>query len=206
MRPQTILSTLTLCLAISWSSFGQKDISEDAGGNVYAVIVGISDYRNINDLKCADQDAEAFSKYIDLTFPNAKSITLTNEQASSDTLLIALYDILIDSGQKDTIVFYFSGHGDCESALVNQPAFLLTYDSPSNNYLIASLRIDDLKSIIASYVEKKNLEVILFIDACRAGKLSEYNPEGPSKTASQLLNLFKKEVYRPPKEPDWITD
>lgn len=194
MKAPILPICLILSFAVSWNAFAQEETPEKAGGHVYAVIVGISDYRSINDLSFADQDAEAFNQYIGAAFPDARSVVLTNEQANHDTLLNALYDILIDAGQGDTVIFYFSGHGDCESALVNQPGFLLTHDTPPHNYLIAALRVDDLKALIESYVKAKNAEVIFFIDACRAGQLAGHNAGGPSKTASLLLDLFDKEV------------
>lgn len=162
--------------------------------NVHALIVGVSEYENINDLQYADNDALAFSEMIKCAYPCVEPFLLTDEHAKHDTLLNVLANIMIEANPNDTIIFFFSGHGDNESGLPDQPGFLLTHNTPPTNYLIASLRVNDLKSFITQYVRQKNIQVFLFIDACRAGQVSRSHPDGPKQTAAYLQKAFNNEV------------
>ncbi|MCG8329401.1 MAG: caspase family protein [Chitinophagales bacterium] len=169
---------------------------------VFALIIGISDYEHISDLKYAHVDAEAMKTYIEKAFPTSQSTVLTDSSATRKNIVTALANILTEVNSGDTVLIYFSGHGDCESRLKGDPGFLLSYDSPNNNYLISAIRVDELKSIIESYIEKNKAKVILFVDACRAGSISENNQQGPGKTTASLMNLFQNEILFLACKPD----
>ena len=186
-----VIFQLSIYLLMSFQLKSQVD-SED--NNLYAVIVGISNYENVRDLNYAHQDALQFKKYINEVYTDAKLSILIDSTATRINILIELGNILSEVDTGDTVIFYFSGHGDCETRLIEEPGFLLSYDSPKNNYLISALRVSELKSFFESYIEKRGAKVMLFIDACRAGSLSKDNSLGPGKTASSLMNLFQNEL------------
>lgn len=176
--------------------------NDETDPTVFALIIGISDYEHISDLKYAHADAEAMKTYIDKAFPSSHSTVLTDSSATRKNIVTALANILTEVNAGDTVIIYFSGHGDCESRLAGDPGFLLSHDSPNNNYLISAIRVDELKSIIESYIEKNKAEVFLFVDACRAGSVSEGNQQGPGKTTASLMNLFQNEVLFMACKPD----
>src|SRR6266513_6190572 len=63
-----------LCFAIHFACFSQKDTTRGIGnlkekekkswGNIYALVVGISNYKYITQLNYADDDAEAFRDFL----------------------------------------------------------------------------------------------------------------------------------------------
>ena len=109
--------------------------------NIYAVVVGISDYQDpgIPDLRFADKDAEAFVNYLrsnaggNLDHDHLK--VLINQQATMAQFGIALDWLMESAKEGDKVIIYFSGHGDVEEKTLTQPGFLLCWDAPSRVYI-----------------------------------------------------------------------
>jgi len=77
---------------------------------MYALVVGIDDYRNIRKLNGAVNDSRDIAAA--LRTAGAKDIILLNDAAAKRDAVFAAWDKLIgESGPDDTLVFSFAGHG-----------------------------------------------------------------------------------------------
>jgi tetratricopeptide (TPR) repeat protein len=147
--------------------------------NIYAVIVGISDYKpddNIPPLKYAHRDAEEFNDFLRSkaggSVPEDHIKLLINKDATVAAVYNAL-DWLTQTTTKDDLVyFYFAGHGDKESQTIFNLGFLLTYNTQSPIYNNNALRIEDLNNIANTLSVRNNAKVVLITDACHSGDLS----------------------------------
>ena len=102
-------------------------------GDLYAVIVGLSNYKNpkIPPLKLAAKDATDFAKFIETQeqlFRKTKVFLRTNENAAKTELEKYLFYELRQAGKDDTIVLFFSGHGAVDPKRPGE-FFFLTYDA-----------------------------------------------------------------------------
>jgi hypothetical protein len=124
---------------------------------MFAVVVGISRYLNNNNLKYADDDAvliydnlkAAFSKELE----NGAITILTNEQATSASVVNAMGNAFSQANENDYIVFYFSGHGSNGS--------FCAYDGFINH--------TEVKNI---FVNSKSKYKVCVADACFSGGIS----------------------------------
>ncbi len=165
-----------------------------------AVVVGISDYQDegIPDLQFAHRDAEAFAEW--LKSPAGGAITqenlllLTNKNATNGKISTALYWLLDECREGDAAIFYFSGHGDIEAKIRNQSGFLLTHDSPPNNYIGSALNLRDVQDIVSTLSTDRKVRVLLITDACHAGKLAGSGINGAQATAQSLAQQFANEI------------
>lgn len=113
----TILTNVCLYSQTKGASPQPAPNSGEGRGEVYAVVVGISDYQDkaIPDLRFADKDADAFANY--LRSPAGGSLdgdhlkVLTNQQATAGRLAEALDGLIELAKEGDQIIIYFSGHG-----------------------------------------------------------------------------------------------
>ncbi len=164
-----------------------------------AVVVGISDYQDdrIPDLKYAHRDAEAFAAWLASpaggNVPEDNIQLFTNKKATSSAISTALSDLLNVCRAGDQVVFYFSGHGDVEARIRNQPGYLLTWDTPPNVYMAGALNLRDLQDIVGTLSDMQ-VRAVLVTDACHAGKLAGSGIGGTSATASALQKQFANEV------------
>ena len=165
-----------------------------------AVVVGVSDYQNdqIPDLRFAHTDAEAFSDYLkspsggDLKADNIK--LLLNEDATGGNVRNALDWIVKQTKKDDQCIIYFSGHGDVETLYEEEPGHFLVYDSPSSTYQINSLRVEDLKLMVANLSKDVGAKVLVITDACRSGTLAGSGIKGAQATAAAFLDQFDNEI------------
>ena len=172
-----------------------------------AVVVGISDYFDdqIPDLKYADKDAEAFAAW--LQSPAGGSLTsdqvvlLTNEKATTPQFSAALDWLIEQCREGDQAIIYFSGHGDVETKTIMNWGFLLTYNSPPNNYIAGAFLIPYLQSVVSTLAQK-NVKVVMISDACHAGKLAGSEYGGTQATALNLSRQFANEVKIMSCQPD----
>ena len=121
-----------------------------------AVVIGISDYQDlkISDLQFADKDASAFAAWLQGpaggTVPADNIKLLTNKAATTGAIAAAMDWLIADSKKGDQAIIYFSGHGDVETLTRFQRGFLLTYDSPPNNYKAGAFALIFLQDIIST--------------------------------------------------------
>lgn len=189
-----LLSAASKSLDAQAMSLGPTSVSD---GDIYALIIGISDYKHVNDLQFAHRDAKIFADYLQSTaggsVPKDNIRLLTNEQATIANIYMAK-QWLEESAQKDDLVFfYFAGHGDVESSLYKL-GFLLAYDTPEENYFNNAVRIEDFNIMANTLSVVNEAKVILITDACHSGKLAGSDNRGNQLVGDQLSTVSSSEV------------
>lgn len=180
-------------------------IREDLAGaapaierNKWALIVGISDYRDpqIASLKYAHADARAL--YDHLTdprcggYPPDQIRMLLNEHATGAAIRDGLYTFLQQPGPEDFVIVFFACHGGPNP---NRPSSLYVFPHDTERARIAATAIsmDHVKEALSA----RNLlaeRVILLADTCHAGGL---NREGArSVDAADAMNRFVQDMAR----------
>ncbi len=177
-------------------------------GNTYAVIVGIANYENQNipNLNFCNRDAQAFSDYLRSqaggSVPSDNIRLLIDTNATTAAVYNALNwlhdkcdeDMQEDSKTVNTIYFFYSGHGDVESQTINELGFLLTYNTPANNYINNAVRLEDLNYYAITLSVQFHAKVILVTDACHAGKLAGSDLHGPELVGRTLNAVQQNEI------------
>lgn len=165
-------------------------------GKLYAVVIGISNYQNVEKLRFADKDASAFADFLKSTAGGSVDTSniklLLNENATTGKIDAAFGWLADHVNAGDIAVIYFAGHGDVETRTNRQNGYLLTYDSPKNVYIAGALPVSYLSDFVSTLTDKK-AQVLLITDACRSGKLAG-GMEGAKQTSSMLMNQWSSEI------------
>ena len=155
--------------------------------NTYALIVGISQYKEMPALQYADRDAIAFAEFVKGQGAPDQNIKLfLNEEASRLNIVDELYKLSQIAKPQDLFYFYFGGHGDLEANVSNENTLLLLHDAPVKSYFKgdAFLQVSELKNWL-SVLSKKQVQVVFIADACHSGGLIGGN-EGRVRTQKVL--------------------
>ena len=150
---------------------------EKIGGEKYAVIVGISKYRNggtgLANLKYASRDALAFRDFLESpaggSFPKENVRTLFEEEATSQNLRSALFTFLTKPRPQDLVVIYFAGHG-APDPNDSRNLYLLTYDTQPDDMGGTAFLMSDLQDVFDRILKAKH--VITLIDSCHSYGIS----------------------------------
>jgi len=160
-------------------------------GDLYALVVGVSKYRDnrVPALDLAAQDAKDFAEFLktqDKVFRNAAVTLLTNEKASKAEIEKYLYYTLPKAGKDDTIILFLSGHGGFDPIRPKDFLFF-PYDAESEYLGTTGVRMSGL-----DFLQGVNAERVLVIaDACRV----EVGPNGmKSKSVAPSIALFLQEA------------
>ena len=189
----TVLSSQSFSQSPSVRGAKEENTSNNATGNQYALVVGISKYHNIQPLLYADDDANAFKDFLIDTklVPEANIHTLIDSTATRSRFYAEIKKIMDRLKENDRVIIYFAGHGDVDNDI--DAGFLLGYNCEATPYA-ASDAIDI--SMLERYVDaitKKNVKVILISDACRSGKLTG-GAHGAELTLTALSSRFKNTI------------
>lgn len=134
--------------------------------NTFAVIIGNEDYREVDNVPYALNDATIFATYCHKTLGLPEKNVKLYENATYGTILSAIENIQnISTAYKGDInvIFYYAGHGVPDEG--SNKAYLLPIDANGRNSAVC-YSIDKL------YEELNELEakqVIVFLDACFSG-------------------------------------
>lgn len=195
------------CLAFSFvgdsQSIGARGILKKAdstvvSGNTYAIVIGISKYKNVPSLQYADRDAQAFDDFLlsdaGGKVPATNIEEFLNENATRTNIGDAISEVARKAKSGDRVYFFFAGHGDMEDLTQIENGLLLLYNSPNGNYFGMNddvLEILDLKRYL-SPLSERGVEMIFIVDACHAGNLKG-GVQGIEQTASALAASWGKE-------------
>jgi len=146
----------------------------NAAPNVWAVIVGVDDYENINDIVGCKNDAAAVAKILMLhgLLHPSRLYLMTEKMGgvfkpTGANIKKALNEALSKAAPQDLVVIYFSGHGGVDEAS-GETVFTgvnFNFDDPLDTGLSGSA----LQALISRTAATK---VLMFFDACRSGGLA----------------------------------
>lgn len=162
----------------------------------YAVVVGISDYKDpkIPDLKYADKDAQAFYDFITSPeggdFNKENVLLLKNEQATLRNIKLALTNFLKNAIDTDYVVIFMACHGEPEPDRPNN-LYLLTHDTELASLSATAYHMENVNADMKRYILAKRL--IFLADACHSAGLSagSVGTRGFSNTINIALSELK---------------
>lgn len=167
---------------------------QKATGTKYAVVVGVSRYRNasagLSNLRYADRDARAFRDF--LLSPEGGSFHpenirfLINEDATAENVRSALFTFLTKPGPDDLVVLYFAGHGAADP---NDPRnlYLLTHDTKPDDMGGTAFPMWQLLDVFARILKAKR--VVTFADSCHSFGISG-EAYSPFPRQNNLVNQY----------------
>ena len=201
------IGLLTLC---HWPSTAQEmNGFTNLKPSTHSLIIGISKYANIEDLKFADRDAKVFRNYLlntlDTRSDSSNIVMLLNKQAVSPAIYQALENLVSMVEEGDKVYIYFSGHGDSENSTIFKSGFLLTHDTPKGNYYTNSINVDILNHFIQTLSSKNKADVMFIADACRSGNVSFSEGNGTVQTVRSLTKSVADEVRLLSCQPEEIS-
>ncbi|MEO7922555.1 MAG: caspase family protein [Chitinophagaceae bacterium] len=200
---------ISFCFAFAGTVFAQppgerslkpvaKQDSAKAAGNTYAIIIGISDYKQVTDLQYADKDAQAFERFLlseaGGKTPKANIETFINENATRNNIADAISLVIEKAKPGDRAYFFFAGHGDMEVKTQVENGLLLLYNSPDGGYFGMKhdvLEVFELKRYLSPLAEN-GIEMIFIVDACHSGNLKG-GIKGVEQTGFALAAAWGKE-------------
>jgi|GEM_PF-4141799 len=173
-----------------------KRYFEDQHIQRYAVVVGISDYKDarIPDLKYADVDAQSFYDFITSpiggNFTKENVLLLKNEQATLKNVKSAVTNFLKKAIDTDFVVIFMACHGEPEPDRPNN-IYLLTYDSELDNLPATAYHMENINTDMKRYISAKRL--IFFADACHSAGIAEgsIGTRGFSNTVNIAISELK---------------
>lgn len=200
----TNILIFSLLLIIAQVCYAQDErgmsqiVSEKETSNIYAIIIGISDYKEVEDLKYADQDALGFASFLMSetggTVDAANISILLNEEATAVNIGNVLDYLAPKIKEGDRLILFFAGHGDIEAANQNN-GLLLLHKAPKSSYFSFGdeyLKVSDIRGINQFCVQNK-AKAIIITDACRSGHLAG-GSEGSANTSLALSEKWANEI------------
>jgi len=173
-----------------------KQYFEDNHIQRYAVVVGVSDYKDpkIPDLKYADADSQAFYDFITRpiggNFNKENVLLLKNEQATLKNVKLAITNFLKKAIDTDFVVIFMACHGEPEPDRPNN-IYLLMHDSELDSLSATAYHMENVNTDMKRYISAKRL--IFFADACHSAGLTEggVGTRGFSNTVNVALSELK---------------
>lgn len=169
------------------------ELSKEMGtGNLYALVVGISTYRNhkIPRLKLSDKDARDFAEFLKTQAQLFRGIDvhlLVNEEATEREVRKYLDYKLARATKDDTVMLFFSGHGATDPRLPGDFLFV-PYDADPE--FLASTAVNMTQSRFLKRLVAKR--VILFVDACHAGGFFDAGTKNIQPPMEALLQQIRE--------------
>jgi hypothetical protein len=97
--------------------------------------------------------------------PDEQIVFIRNEQATKSHIAAELVKLLRKTGQGDTLLFYYTGHGSRDYSNPARPVSFVTYDTKSN------WTVGEMFDLLEA--EFKGSQALLLADCCHSGGLAE---------------------------------
>ena len=164
-------------------------------GKKYALIIGISRYRNsssIPNLEYADVDARSIYEFLQQPaaggFSRENMLLLANEDATLATIRQALTNFVAKASTNDLLVIFFAGHG-APDAFAPQNLYVIAHDTHVKNMPDTALAMPELLRYVEQNIKSKR--VVLLMDACHSAGLA---PAGTRDLPNNLANQYLEQL------------
>jgi TolB-like protein len=145
-----------------------------SGSILWLLSIGVSRYASPDlNLEFADADAQAMADTIQSAARNGpyrevRSLVLTNEDATRESILGGLSRFLGQAGPDDVAVLFVAGHGIRD--LTSGSYYFLPAPATAENLVTEGLRMSDFDEMLR--VVRRNVRaMVVMLDTCHAGAL-----------------------------------
>lgn len=175
-------------------------VSTGFKGRKFALVVGVSKYRNrddrLRDLAYAEADARSVRDFLAQPegggFEPGDIVYLDDEKATVEAVRAALTLILSKAGPDDLIFIYLAGHGDADPNAPQNLYFIL-HDTKLADMPSTALPMTELQELLDRQVRAQR--VVVFIDTCHSAGLSGERPSGARGVENNLINLYASKLF-----------
>ena len=181
-------------------------------GNTYAIVIGISDYKDadIPKLSFSNRDAVVFADFLMSapggSVPKQNIKLLIDSAATIGEVDKSLGWLKYNCKEGDKVYFYFSGHGETENVTMFRNGYLICYNTPSVAFVNMGLSIDRLNDIVTTLSTETKAKVIVITDACHSGTMAGNKFKGNFFTGEQLMRKKKNEIRMASCKPDELSN
>jgi hypothetical protein len=167
-----VLSTVPPALTYPSNKLSHLTIPSTGAVQTWAVIIGISNYRDtrIPSLRYAVADAKAFYEWTISPsggrYAPAQVKVLLNEEATGEKIKEALFEWLKQALAEDVITIYYSGHGTPDSPDSNDNLFLLPFDANYERIATTGFPMWDIETALKRFIKAR--KVVVIADACHS--------------------------------------
>lgn len=157
-------------------------------GNLHVLAVGVSKYKDkrIPELNLSARDAKIFGEFLesqDHVFKNANVKVLLNDEATRERIENYLYyELPKRAGKDDTVILFFSGHGEADP-LRPRDFFFLPYDADPEHIRTKAVEMTGLEFLETLDVKR----VLVIADACYSGGFSKARAKSVKSPVSVFL-------------------
>ncbi len=141
---------------------------------IWAVVVGINDYRNIRPLRFAVDDARTFYRHLvdHLGIPEGNVTLLLDKEADLTTLRSVLGTRLKNrAGKDDMVILYFAGHGATERDVMSPDGdglekYLLPHGADLKDLYASALPMREIQHV---FNRIRSERLVFIVDSCYSG-------------------------------------
>ncbi len=171
----------------------------------YAIIIGINEYKNTNNLLYAVNDAVAIADLLEKKFEyNKDNIELILDKDATKKNILDKYIKLIEkTNENDSVIVFYAGHGYTQRSKKNDVGFLVPTDASVEN-INTLIRWDELTRN-ADFIKAKHM--LFIMDACYSGLAVTrgFNP-GTSRFLKDMLQRYSRQVLVAGKGDQVVSD
>lgn len=165
-------------------------------GRKYALVIGISQYKNnlkgIRNLEYADADARSIYDFLQQPeaggFSREDMLFLANEQATIAQMRLALTNFIAKPSENDLLLIFVAGHGAPDPS-APQNLYVIAHDTSVSDMADTALAMSDLRRYIEQNIRCKR--VIMLLDTCHSAGLST---ETTRDLGNNLTNLYLEKL------------
>ena len=192
-----LMLVITLSCVLGFPAFplAKGDLGASSGES-WAIIVGVSDYKYVNDLNYCDDDAIGLYNQIAPSWGVDHVMLFIDANATKSNIHDAIFDWLSPAeNASDTVLFFFSGHGghgtdvDPIDETDGQDEYICPYDSLSTSWA-NDIRDDEFDQWMGILDSSK---IVVILDTCFSGGfISSAATEGVASSKAILTDVNSK--------------
>jgi uncharacterized caspase-like protein len=174
---------------------------EEKQRNVYAAVIGVSDYGNdeIPDLDFAAADAEAFYDYLldGMQVPEENVYKLLDGEATRQRMMEVLGEDLRERAEEqDIVIIYYAGHGAPEASIDDPDGdgaekYLVPADANPSRLFSTAFGMN----VVSQIFSRIRAQTILFVaDACYSGAAGEGRTFGTGVSGGRISDNYLRRL------------
>ncbi|MGN7765135.1 caspase family protein [Paenibacillus sp. 22594] len=142
-------------------------------GNYNFMLVGVDDYsdKGYPELSSVNNDIDEFEGFVKKYFKYDSLVTYRGVRTKKENLDAAIRNFFLNCNETDTLVLYWSGHGD----RIGSDGYLVCSDSKAEDIKDDKISMKEISDVISN---SKAEAVLVIVDCCYSGQLARNRKNG----------------------------